>query len=935
MRKRFLRASAGIAMSAAMLSSAMPISAPAVYAADTVRIMPLGDSITYGMADEGGYRKYLSHFMRERGYDNLDFVGPEGSSSATFTYNGQQVTYDDNHAGYSGYSITDLQGGWSGKLNGILETMQSGDYIKKYSPDIILLQIGTNDIANGFLDGSEERLHKLLDYLTENMPANGTIFLTTIPDLGSGGFFGGDTNANIAKYNDIVKKVADEYSNVRFADIHSVVDGSKDLADGVHPNTEGYEKMAQYWADTLDNFLGGSAATLTPVTITQPVVTADASDSAKVLMSCDFESGADGWTGRGSASAAVDKSKAHSGSGSLFVSKRANDWNGAVVDLGYDFSAGNTYGFEAYILQNSAASLDFKLSLEYSSGGTTQYDKIALSPVKQGEWTKVENPSYTIPAGAENIKFYIEVPDDLSDFYVDDIRITGSASSAPGGPSTPSTPSTTVNAEKTTGKIKGDLDGDGMITSLDVVLMRKRLLSGFTDSKMKKAADIDRSGDTEIADLVQLQRFILGRIAQFEEVADPVNYDEPVEYEKSYNFPAVNKLPSSKDIPDPFIFMDGSKVESESDWWKRQAEISCMYEYYMYGKWIDGSDDETSYKINGNKMTITVKRKSTGKTASFDMVINRPKSVRHEGGAPVILGMHKGIAESTATSNGYAVITYDADGMFSAPGTAQDNNQHKGAFYDLYPYGNSFETQTGELMAWSWGLSRTLDALYAGAAKELNINPENAICTGVSRYGKATGVCGAFEKRFKMCAPSCSGAGGIALYRYRSQGKTYDFSSKGASSNYTYTENEPLGSLQASGEQAWFNGNFMQFRDVNNLPLDQHMLGSLCCDPDRYLFIIGSCVGEDWVNAPSMWMSYCGMRPIWDYVGLSDHLAINIHKEGHAVIAEDVEKMIQYFDYHVYGINPKMDLKELQTSVFDLPKNKDPFQDTLSSKWIH
>ena len=120
MRKRFLRASAGIAMSAAMLSSAMPISAPAVYAADTVRIMPLGDSITFGMADEGGYRKYLSHFMRERGYDNLDFVGPEGSSSATFTYNGQQVTYDDNHAGYSGYSITDLQGGWSGKLNGIL-----------------------------------------------------------------------------------------------------------------------------------------------------------------------------------------------------------------------------------------------------------------------------------------------------------------------------------------------------------------------------------------------------------------------------------------------------------------------------------------------------------------------------------------------------------------------------------------------------------------------------------------------------------------------------------------------------------------------------------------------------------------------------------------------------------------------------------------------
>ena len=775
MRKRFLRASAGIVMSAAMLSGAMPISAPTANAAENVKIMPLGDSITFGMADDGGYRKYLDTFLKEKGYSNIDFVGPEGSDSATFTYNGQKVTYDDNHAGYSGYTITNLPGGWFGQLNGILETMQKGDYITKYSPDIILLQIGTNDVSNGHLDGSEERLHQLLDYLREKMPSNGKIFLTTIPDLGNTGW-GGNSNGDIAKYNELIKKVADDYSskNVIYADIHSVIDGSKDLADGVHPNAGGYEKMGKYWADILDEYLSSSAPSTTQPSQNVP-----------------------------------------------------GDNTGASVSEG------------------------------------------------------------------------------------------------------------SVTTVRPTGKIKGDLDGDGLITSLDVILMRKKLISGFTDSNMKNAADVDKNGTPEVADLVQLQKFVLGRISQFEEVENPVAETPQREFEKSYNFPSVSSLKSSADIPDPFIFMDGSKVESQDDWWKRQAEISCMYEYYMYGKWIDGSDDETSYKINGNKMTITVKRKSTGKTASFDMIINKPKSVRHEGGAPVILGMHKGIAESTATGNGYAVITYDADGMFSAPGTAQDNNQHKGAFYDLYPYGNSFETQTGELMAWSWGLSRTLDALYAGAAKELNINPENAICTGVSRYGKATAVCGAFEKRFKMCAPSCSGAGGIALYRYKSQGKTYDFSSKGASSSYTYSENEPLGSLQASGEQAWFNGNFMQFRDVNNLPMDQHMLGSLCCDPDRYLFIIGSCVSEDWVNAPSMWMSYCGMRPIWDYVGLSDHLAINIHKEGHAVIAEDVEKMIQYFDYHVYGIAPKMDLKELQTSVFDLPKNKDPFQDSFTSKWIH
>lgn len=77
------------------------------------------------------------------------------------------------------------------------------------------------------------------------------------------------------------------------------------------------------------------------------------------------------------------------------------------------------------------------------------------------------------------------------------------------------------------------------------------------------------------------------------------------------------------------------------------------------------------------------------------------------------------------------------------------------------------------------------------------------------------------------------------------------------------------------------------------------------------------------------------MKHVWDYVRLSDHLAINIHKSGHAVTAEGVEKMVQYFDYHVYGIQPKMNLEELQTSVFALPKNKDSFADTFASKRLY
>ncbi|MBP0974451.1 MAG: acetylxylan esterase, partial [Oscillospiraceae bacterium] len=126
-----------------------------------------------------------------------------------------------------------------------------------------------------------------------------------------------------------------------------------------------------------------------------------------------------------------------------------------------------------------------------------------------------------------------------------------------------------------------------------------------------------------------------------------------------------------------------------------------------------------------------------------------------------------------------------------------------------------------------------------------------------------------------------------------------------------------------------------EFRAENQIPVDQHMLASLCVDPNRYLFIICSCQNENWVNAPAQWMTYLGAKHVFDYVGLGDHLAINVHLSGHAVIAEDMEYMMSYFDKHVYGIEPKKDLSNLTHSPFELSQNKDPFADTFAKNWLY
>ena len=271
--------------------------------AEAVKILSLGDSITDGYWTSGAYRKYMYHDLEQMGY-NIDMVGPKGGNSNTFTYNGQSVSYDDNNAGYSGYAIQEMT--TKEHRSGILETIQATWYngqnmIAAYQPDIVLLQIGTNDILSNYNDGITDRLENLVNVILQDLDADSTVFVSTIPDidaytradwLGSYGINAwGSTQEekdqlmetvtgcidtyNTSIYN-LVLKMQSEGKNVQFADINSVVDYQTDLHDGVHPNEAGYENMGNYWAGLLNDFFqsnGTNPKPVTTTTTTQPAVT--------------------------------------------------------------------------------------------------------------------------------------------------------------------------------------------------------------------------------------------------------------------------------------------------------------------------------------------------------------------------------------------------------------------------------------------------------------------------------------------------------------------------------------------------------------------------------------------------------------------------------------------------------------------------------------
>ncbi len=269
-----------------------------VSAGEPLRIMAVGDSITHGyISADNGYRKYLCYNLQQNGI-SFDMVGPENSWSdeTTYNWNGTIITYDPQHCGYSGYSTMNYSG-----RTGIYEALFSGkNLIETYNPDIVLLQIGTNDLLDASLElrtgvgdirettTALDRLETVVDKILESLDAEDVLFVTTVPAIDAavcaswvGSYqwtfnltpeqIPSKVNECVDAYNAGVKTLVAEKQaegrNVQLGDVASVIDVSAgDLYDGCHPSEQGYEKMGKHWAETIMQYLSDSPQTPTEAT---------------------------------------------------------------------------------------------------------------------------------------------------------------------------------------------------------------------------------------------------------------------------------------------------------------------------------------------------------------------------------------------------------------------------------------------------------------------------------------------------------------------------------------------------------------------------------------------------------------------------------------------------------------------------------------------
>jgi len=241
-----------------------------------IKIMCIGDSITFGHRFPGSYRKFFYHNLISKGH-KIKMVGAQGNKIEKYYYNkdnpSKYFEYQDDNSGFSAYTICAHK-----NRKGLLEILKKNECLK-LNPDIIILLIGTNNVMDNVdFDLTINNFISLMEYILNNTSKNCIIFVNTILDMDPNhktnytwfnNYRNGNiddaqvkinVNNNVKKFNNKIREIINNYKNknynIRIEDLnHIIKDFDNLMVDGVHPNNNGYEKIGEFWTEIIDKYL--------------------------------------------------------------------------------------------------------------------------------------------------------------------------------------------------------------------------------------------------------------------------------------------------------------------------------------------------------------------------------------------------------------------------------------------------------------------------------------------------------------------------------------------------------------------------------------------------------------------------------------------------------------------------------------------------------
>jgi endo-1,4-beta-xylanase len=151
---------------------------------------------------------------------------------------------------------------------------------------------------------------------------------------------------------------------------------------------------------------------------------AQAVDAAPAGVGSDFESGTGAWAPRGDGVRIAPSTTAHSGSGSLLVTDRTQEWHGAALDVTSSLVVGQQVEVTVWArLAPGEEPASLKLSVQRDLGGGSGYDGVAgaAARVTADAWTELTG-TYTLGGPVDRAQVYVEGTVG-ADFLIDDFQL--------------------------------------------------------------------------------------------------------------------------------------------------------------------------------------------------------------------------------------------------------------------------------------------------------------------------------------------------------------------------------------------------------------------------------------------------------------------------------------------------------------------------------
>jgi lysophospholipase L1-like esterase len=210
------------------------------YVPDTLKLLPLGDSISEGWPDDFGYRNHLQDLL---GIGVYDFVGP-------FTDPDSDATYDVDHAGVGGERTDQIESRVDSTLDTYMTNLESGS--------CVLIHAGTNDANQNYSGGATAwvaNVEDMIDLIHAHDSSIDIYVALIIPSTD------GTINGRITTFNAALESMLETYqgtkANLYIVDMYARFTSNVDWAsewmyDSLHPNDTGYSIMADEWFKAIN-----------------------------------------------------------------------------------------------------------------------------------------------------------------------------------------------------------------------------------------------------------------------------------------------------------------------------------------------------------------------------------------------------------------------------------------------------------------------------------------------------------------------------------------------------------------------------------------------------------------------------------------------------------------------------------------------------------